>query len=90
MGKKKKKVKDFPKAKLKVGKKLKKTTVTDTRIDARKVSSVQEKVLWFYFVREPHMRFPECAEVVNSEETIQAHAIRFNIDAKKIMETVLY
>lgn len=34
MGKKKK---DFPKAKLKVGKKLKKTTTTDTRIQSKKV-----------------------------------------------------
>lgn len=36
MGK-KKKVKDFPKVKLKVGKKLKKTTQTDTTIKAAKV-----------------------------------------------------
>uniref|UniRef100_A0A0R3RHC5 Ipi1_N domain-containing protein n=1 Tax=Elaeophora elaphi TaxID=1147741 RepID=A0A0R3RHC5_9BILA len=39
MGKKKK---DFPKAKLKVGKKLKKTTATDTRIHSKKVVLVEQ------------------------------------------------
>ncbi|CAG9540705.1 unnamed protein product [Cercopithifilaria johnstoni] len=37
-----KKKKDFPKAKLKVGKKLKKTTVTDTRIHSKKVVLVDQ------------------------------------------------
>ncbi|VDK37342.1 unnamed protein product [Gongylonema pulchrum] len=42
MAKKKKSDKDFPKAKLKVGKKLKKTTSTDTRIQAKKVVLVEQ------------------------------------------------
>ncbi|VDM95548.1 unnamed protein product [Thelazia callipaeda] len=39
---KKKKVKDFPKVKIKLGKKLKKTAATDTRIETKKVVIVEQ------------------------------------------------